>query len=62
MASHILQSIYRPRFRWPRGDDGLTRAERRAHAARYESGAAAKPTKAEMDELRARVAARKRNE
>jgi hypothetical protein len=62
MSSHLLQLVSRPHLRWPRGNDGLTRAERRAAAARYEAGAAAKPTQAEMDELRARLASRGRNE
>ena len=62
MATHMLHLISRRRFGWPRGSDGLTRAERRASAARYEAGPAAVPSRAEMDELKARVAARKRNE
>ena len=33
------------------GNDGLTNAERRQYAAKYQAGAAAKPTKAEMDDL-----------
>lgn len=40
--------------RWtgPRlGNDGLTNAERRRYAAEYQAGAAAKPTRAEMDDL-----------
>ena len=46
--------------RWtgPRlGNDGLTKAERRQYAAEYQAGAAAKPTKAEMNNLRAKMAA-----
>ena len=39
------------------GNDGLTRAERRQYASKYQAGAAAKPTKAEMDDLRAKMAA-----
>jgi hypothetical protein len=61
-ATHMLHLITRRRFGWPRGDDGLTRRERRALAARYEAGPAAMPTRAELDELKARVATRKRNE
>ena len=48
---------------WPRvGNDGLTNAERRQFAAEYQAGAAAKPTKAQMEELLAKMVARSRDQ
>ena len=39
------------------GDDNLTDAEREAFAARYDAGPAARPTRDEMADLRARLLA-----
>lgn len=44
------------------GNDGLNTAERRRLAAEYQAGAAARPTAAQMDDLRAKMAALSRHQ
>ena len=61
MALHFSLPVHRRRSAQDAvGDDGLTDAQRQESAERYQAGPAAKFTRAEMAEIRARLADRAR--